>query len=121
MACTKCHSAAPHADRRLNAHLASVSCQACHIPQYAVERATKMTWDWSAAGKDLPITDPHEYMKIKGAFTWAKDVVPFYYWYNGRVDRYVPGDQIDPRQRTLSNSSRCLQFRRSCGIMSICS
>ena len=48
--CTDCHDAAPHAQDRLNAHVATLACQTCHIPTYAVETGTKMWWDWSLAG-----------------------------------------------------------------------
>jgi hypothetical protein len=52
--CEDCHAAAPHRDERLNAHGASVACQTCHVPRYAVETETKLWWDWSKAGRDGP-------------------------------------------------------------------
>ena len=42
----------------------------------AVHWATKMSWDWSAAGQDLPINDPAVYLKKKGRFTFARDAEP---------------------------------------------
>ena len=83
--CTDCHLAKPHKDDRLNAHAKAVACQTCHIPEMAVEAPTKMTWDWSTAGQDRPNADPHEYLKIKGSFTYARNVRPEYAWYNGRA------------------------------------
>ena len=50
--CTDCHDPAPHAEARLNAHVKSLACQTCHIPQFAVDTGTKMWWDWSYAGRD---------------------------------------------------------------------
>jgi octaheme c-type cytochrome (tetrathionate reductase family) len=105
VACTDCHSQKPHRQERLDAHTRTVACQTCHIPKMAVEAATKMTWDWSTAGKDLA-DDPHVYLKKKGSFTYAKNIPPEYYWYNGRAERYLLGDKIDPDE--VSNINRPL-------------
>jgi octaheme c-type cytochrome (tetrathionate reductase family) len=94
--CTDCHAPRPHADTRLNLHTDRVACQACHIPHMAVDIGTKLSWDWSQAGQDLDITDEHQYLKIKGRFTWAKKVPPEYHWYNETSRRYIAGDRIDP-------------------------
>jgi len=100
--CEQCHTARPHFDDLLNRHFAKVSCQACHIPVYAKENATKMTWKWSKAGK-LQNGKPferddadgnHTYMSQKGEFTWAKNVVPEYLWFNGTADHYLLGDKV---------------------------
>jgi octaheme c-type cytochrome (tetrathionate reductase family) len=107
VACTDCHSPAPHRDERLNGHTKTVACQSCHIPKMAVEAATKMSWDWSTAGRDPPPgTDPHLYSKTKGTFTFARDVPPEYFWYNGTADRYLLGDKIDPEKVTRINYPR---------------
>lgn len=102
--CENCHDAAPHASKRLNDHVATVACQTCHIPYFAREEATKLTWDWSTAGKDLPTTEDefgrHTYLKKKGSFTWGKMVKPSYAWYNGHADAYMPGDKMDPSKVT---------------------
>jgi len=94
--CTECHEQQPHAEIRLNKHTDRVACQTCHIPYMSPDTGTKMTWDWSQAGQDLDITDQHQYLKIKGRFTWAKKVEPEYYWYNQTSVRYITGDKIDP-------------------------
>ncbi len=94
--CTECHDREPHAELRLNKHTARLACQTCHIPYMSPDTGTKMTWDWSEAGQDLDITDQHQYLKIKGRFTWAKKVEPEYYWYNQTSVRYITGDKIDP-------------------------
>jgi len=98
--CTSCHSEDVHEDERLNAHLDTVACQTCHIPEGALRDATKMDWDWSTAGQDLP-EDPHEYLKIKGSFVYERNFMPDYAWYNGNADRYLLGDEIDPTEVTV--------------------
>ena len=101
--CTDCHSEMLHEDDRINTHVQSVACQTCHIPAGAVKDPTKMYWDWSTAGQDLP-EDPHTYLKIKGSFVYEGDFVPEYYWYSGIKDRYLLGDEIDPLQPTVMNT-----------------
>jgi len=101
--CSSCHTALPHEDERLNAHTSAVACQTCHIPRMAVAAPTKMKWDWSTAGRDSAINDPHVYLKTKGSFEFKKDVPPEYGWYNGRSGRYLQGDKIDPEGVTLLN------------------
>lgn len=103
VACTDCHSETPHTDERVNTHTAAVACQTCHIPFIARDEPTKMTWDWSTAGQDIP-EDHYTYLKIKGTFVYEKDVVPEYLWFNGNLDyRYLLGDTIDPTQPTVLN------------------
>lgn len=101
--CEDCHSSMAHEDATLNAHGNKVACQTCHIPEYAKENATKMTWDWSTAGK-LKDGEPfhlededhnHTYLSIKGSFTWEKNVKPEYTWFNGTADHYILGDKTD--------------------------
>jgi octaheme c-type cytochrome (tetrathionate reductase family) len=103
--CENCHGASPHKQSRLNQHFASVACQTCHIPYFAKELPTKMSWDWSTAGKDITPepTDKlgkHTYDKKKGDFTWGKMVTPTYAWYNGEAGAYLTGDKMDPSQVT---------------------
>jgi len=104
ISCDGCHTAAPHKESRLNAHVDTVACQTCHIPSFAKESPTKLSWDWSTAGQNLEeATDEygkHTYMKAKGSFTWGKDIVPTYSWYNGTADAYMPGDKMDPSKVT---------------------
>ena len=65
LACESCHTVEPHRNavlegrsvknaERLDNHIDRVSCQACHIPTMAREKATKMWWDWSK----LPVRKP---------------------------------------------------------------
>lgn len=102
--CTDCHSQHPHQQQRLNSHADVIACQTCHIPKMAVRQPTELYWDWSQAGKDLPINDRHVYMKKKGSFEFASNVRPNYFWYNGTSTRYLLGDKIDPNQLVQINS-----------------
>lgn len=101
--CTDCHAEAPHEDVRINAHMASVACQTCHIPAVALKNPTKLTWDWSTSGQDRP--DDHlTYLKIKGDFHYDTDVMPTYLWFNGSNEyRYLLGDKIDPTAPAMIN------------------
>ena len=100
--CEQCHTNTPHFDDLLNRHNAKVSCQACHIPTYAKVNPTKMSWKWSEAGKlkdgkpydEFNSDSTREYLSIKGAFVWAKNVTPDYMWFNGTADHYLLGDTI---------------------------
>jgi len=100
--CIDCHSEKPHDDQRLNEHVASVACQTCHIPAMSRKEATKVHWDWSTAGQDIP-QNPHEYLKIKGSFSYERNHLPEYAWYNGTTKRYLKGDVIDPSVPTAFN------------------
>ena len=102
--CIDCHNEDLHEDDRINAHVESVSCQACHIPNAATRDATKMFWDWSTAGSDEIEESLHTYLKIKGSFVYEGNFTPEYKWYNGEVaERYILGDSITPEDRTSIN------------------
>jgi octaheme c-type cytochrome (tetrathionate reductase family) len=104
--CQACHGNAPHKMARLNRHADKLACQACHIPQYARGGiATKLTWDWSAAGRKdkegQPLVekdaDGHVvYDAKKGSFTYGENMVPDYFWFNGKVEHLTVSDKIDP-------------------------
>lgn len=108
--CEDCHSPTPHWNTEsgiyYNAHTGRVACQTCHVPHFARGgKATKMSWDWSTAGvkntngANLLLTDASgnvTYDTMKGTFTWAKDVVPDYVWFNGSVVWNELDTKIDP-------------------------
>jgi octaheme c-type cytochrome (tetrathionate reductase family) len=114
--CEICHTSAPHAKSGsaapLNQHTSRVGCQTCHIPHFARGRTTTMTWDWSTAGvktngQNFVVRDANGdpiYDTQKGTFTWAKNVVPEYVWFNGQVDYLTVTSVIDPTQRVKANA-----------------
>lgn len=106
LSCADCHRGQVHADARVETHLARVACQTCHIPTFARRIPTKMTWDWSQAGDASRADDTHHYLKIKGAFTYERDLNPEYRWFNLTVDRYLAGDRIQPDRVTSLNPPR---------------
>lgn len=106
MDCVDCHRDPPHRDKRINAHLDAVSCQACHIPTFANRLPTKTQWDWSKAGDGSRPDDPHRYLKIKGEFVYDSNIVPEYRWFNWTMDRYLLGDPVDPEGVTDINTPR---------------
>ncbi|MBT3176305.1 MAG: tetrathionate reductase family octaheme c-type cytochrome [Desulfobacula sp.] len=103
--CVSCHSDEPHKnDSKMNDHTNVVSCQACHIPEYARVNPTMMWWDWTKAGKMKngkpyiekgPFGKP-VYKSIKGEFKWEKNVKPEYFWSNGSQTSTTINDVIDP-------------------------
>lgn len=103
--CVDCHKGdkEPHKSGPMAKHVKKIACQTCHIQTFAKALPTKMWWDWSTAGKDLKPEEIKKdkygeklYDKMKGDFVWEKDVIPTYYWFNGKVDRLLLGDKIDP-------------------------
>jgi hypothetical protein len=104
--CQSCHGNTPHKVTRLNRHADTLACQTCHIPRFARGGiATKMTWDWSVAGetdldgKPLTLKDDNGhviYDAKKGRFTYGENVVPSYFWFNGKVSHLTATDKIDP-------------------------
>ena len=101
VACTDCHAPDLHADERINAHVQTVACQTCHVPAVALDEPTKISWDWSTAGQNLP-EDHYTFLRIKGSFVYEKNVIPQYLWYNGNLSyRYLLGDTIDPTKVTV--------------------
>jgi octaheme c-type cytochrome (tetrathionate reductase family) len=105
--CESCHSSTPHkSESKANDHTDKVACQSCHIPEFARVNPTKMSWDWSQAGKTKdgkPYKTKDEfgkdsYLSIKGQMQWAKNVQPEYFWYNGSISSVTAKDPIDPGQ-----------------------
>lgn len=109
--CQACHGDRPHkasASPRLNEHTDRVACQTCHIPAFARgDYATKMSWDWSTAGKFDK--DGHRlrikgsegryiYDSKKGNFTYERYVIPEYVWFNGTIKYTLFGDKVADRE-----------------------
>lgn len=102
--CESCHGAMPHKEAMLNDHTLKIACQTCHIPEYAKVNPTKLSWDWSKAGR-LKDGEPFElndsngtdvYMSIKGSFKRGRNLRPSYVWFNGTASHYLLGDRFDP-------------------------
>ena len=104
--CVACHDNAPHKEyAKLNDHTDKIACQTCHIPEFARgPKATKMTWDWSTAGKldekghriqTRASAGQVAYDSKKGDFTYDRVVIPEYVWFNGEVKFTLFGDKVD--------------------------
>ena len=111
--CEQCHTGSPHTNSILNQHTNKIACQTCHIPEYAKVSATKMSWDWSTAGKRNKdgslITEKDSsgnmtYFSKKGSFVWANNVQPEYLWFNGNAKHYVVGDKVVPGSTVQINT-----------------
>ncbi|HWI12764.1 MAG TPA: tetrathionate reductase family octaheme c-type cytochrome [Burkholderiales bacterium] len=111
--CQACHGQAPHRKvAKLNDHTDKVACQTCHVPAFARGGIpTKMSWDWSTAGKRGPDGKPlvrknaegHVvYNGIKGDFEMAENVVPDYMWFNGKVQYTLRGDPIESSSQPVA-------------------
>jgi hypothetical protein len=87
IACTNCHSAAPHGSRDIDKHTARVNCTVCHIPTFAKVAPTDMDRDWSRPGVLVPETGLYEPYHVKGT-----NVVPEYRFFNGKSYFYQFGD-----------------------------
>ena len=95
--CRACHGNKPHKKEdksRLNHHANKVACQTCHIPMMSRGGIpTRMTWDWSSAGKLDKDGNPIErkvdgnlvYSSKRGEITYAENINPEYIWFNGKV------------------------------------
>ena len=103
--CESCHTAKPHKNSaKVNDHTDKVACQSCHIPTFARVNPTKMSWDWSTAGKKkngkpYKIKDSFgkdAYFTKKGDMHWEKNVEPDYFWFNGAMEYMTVKDVIDP-------------------------
>ena len=110
--CESCHTARPHkAHDKMNDHTDKVACQSCHIPEFARVNPTKMSWDWSTAGKKKdgkPYVEKDDlgkpaYDTKKGNFVWEKNVKPEYFWYNGAMEHLTVKDTIDPAATVALN------------------
>jgi len=124
--CEACHGSRPHNAETMaqmkplpgftvvsmaamvNNHGKRVACETCHIPAMARGGvATKLEWDWSAAGKmgadGKPMVKKDAsgrtiYDSKKGAFLLGENVIPEYVWFNGVVYYTLLGDKIDKHE-----------------------
>ena len=112
--CVACHGNAPHTDyAKMNDHTDKLACQTCHIPAFARgDLQTKMTWDWSTAGKlskdgkriqTRTSSGKVAYDSKKGDFTYDRYVIPEYVWFNGAVKYTLFGDKVDGSETVKIN------------------
>lgn len=112
--CVACHGNAPHKDyAKMNDHTDKLACQTCHIPAFARGGLqTKMTWDWSTAGKlskdgkriqTRTSSGKVAYDSKKGDFTYDSYVIPEYVWFNGAVKFTLFGDKVDGSETVKIN------------------
>lgn len=107
--CEDCHGDAPHPDtltdgNTLNSHTKRVACQSCHIPFMARGLPTQISWDWSDVGKDITPSEEfgrETFSKKQGSFRWAKNLIPTYAWYRGKIKRYLKGEKINDPARPV--------------------
>ena len=110
--CQACHGQAPHKKvAKLNDHTDKVACQTCHIPTFARGGvATKMSWDWSTAGRMGPDGKPLSkkdakghviYTAAKGDFVLGENVVPDYQWFNGKVRYTLRSDKVEKSDQPI--------------------
>ncbi len=107
--CEDCHTNTPHINEIINEHTLKVSCQTCHIPIYSKGSSTNLYWDWETAGKlkdGKPFMEEdslgnHIYKSIKGSFTYGRNLVPEYIWFNGTAEHYILGDKIEDTTKTV--------------------
>jgi octaheme c-type cytochrome (tetrathionate reductase family) len=104
--CRACHGNKPHKKEdksRLNHHANKIACQTCHIPAMARGGvATRMTWDWSTAGKldkdgkplQVKVDGNLVYDGRRGTITYAKNIEPEYIWFNGTVKYQLLNETI---------------------------
>ncbi len=104
--CDSCHGVTPHKSENaatLDRHTGKLACQTCHIPDFARAKPTKMRWDWSTAGqlrdgKPFVVKNAGgelDYDTMKGNFSWQKNVIPTYRWFNGDISYTLRDQKID--------------------------
>jgi hypothetical protein len=98
--CANCHTSAPHRAtttltstnaNHLNTHTKRVSCNTCHIPQYAKGAPTDMFRDWSAPGELNTSTWLYDPVR-----SLQKALTPSYAWWNGQNQFYNFNTAISP-------------------------
>jgi len=103
--CQACHTSAPHSSFTLNRHAqGQVSCQVCHIREYAKGGATEMSRDWS-----IPTWNP-AFCSGQGGFVGEElreaNVRPEYVWFDGTSYVYNVGETISPDENGIYHMAK---------------
>lgn len=103
--CQACHNTAPHASSTLNRHAqGQVSCQVCHIREYAKGGATEMSRDWSN-----PVWNA-AFCSGQGGFVGEEvkevHVKPEYVWFDGTSYVYNVGETISPDENGVYHMAK---------------
>ncbi|SHO48541.1 hypothetical protein [Desulfopila aestuarii] len=98
--CKACHTDAPHQSSTLNNHArGQVSCQVCHIREFAKGGATEMARDWR-----IPVWN-QAFCSGQGGFvgeeTKESNVKPEYVWFDGTSYVYNVGETISPDENGM--------------------
>jgi len=103
--CKSCHNEAPHSNATLNRHAqGQVSCQVCHIREYAKGGATEMSRDWNQ-----PTWNP-AFCSGQGGFVGHEvkeaNVKPDYVWFDGTSYVYNVGETIEPGENNVLHMAK---------------
>lgn len=103
--CQACHENAPHSSATLNRHAqGQVSCQVCHIREYAKGGATEMSRDWSK-----PVWNA-AFCSGQGGFVGEEvkqsNVKPEYVWFDGTSYVYNVGETITPGENGIYHMAK---------------
>ena len=98
--CQACHTEAPHADATLNRHAqGQLSCQVCHIREFAKGGETEMARDWQKPEWNAAFCSGQG--GFIGEETKAANVKPEYVWFDGSSYVYNIGETITPDERGI--------------------
>ncbi len=102
--CASCHTPAPHSIDELNQHMTTITCQTCHIPQYAQKSPVIISWNWIMTGKANRVYQDNSNRRTlaqdENGFTSATLLEPVYLWDDGSDRVYTRGQRIKPQELT---------------------
>jgi len=103
--CASCHTSTPHTPERLNGHAATISCQACHIPEYSTNKPALIGWNWIMTGKTNTVFQYGRHNRVQihdqNGFWSGSDIEPVYLWDDGSDLVYSRGQRIQPNELTF--------------------
>ena len=103
--CASCHTNTPHTLDQLNQHSSVISCQTCHIPEYARRTPAIISWNWILTEKGDSIFQSAPGGSIlaqdKNGFSTGTMMQPVYRWDDGNDQVYERGQRIRPQELTF--------------------